>query len=67
MKPHISTALINARAAGHKVIQSHVLPDGSVLYRLSNFNILKCKPCGESLGRLSTDDWDAAKQGRLGG
>jgi len=67
IKPSITTALMNAKAAGHRITHTHVLPDGCVLYRMSNLDILKCKADGESLGRLCTNDWAAAKEGRVGG
>lgn len=66
LRPDIRTAILNAKAEGKKVTASHVLPDGSTLYRLSDLTILKCDSTGKSLGRLDTSSWDAAKQGFLG-
>lgn len=66
LRPHIQLTLNSIKADGHTITNSHVMPCGSVLYRLSNFTILKCKACGESLGRLCTSDWEGAKMGRVG-
>ena len=64
--PRLAVALMNMKNSGQEIIDSHTLPCGSSLYRFSNFYILRAKPCGESIGRLSTSDWDAACKGRLG-
>lgn len=64
--PTMGVAMLHHRAAGHTVVDSHMLPCGSVVYRMSNFDILRSDPKGVSEGRLDTNCWEAAKAGRRG-
>lgn len=66
MLPHIKTTLVNEKARGAVVIDRYRLPDGSMLFRLSDFTIIKAAADGSSEGRLSTSSWQDAKKGLVG-
>lgn len=65
-KPMAYVALNNLKAQGLKVSETHRMPCGTRLHRMSNFDILKENPDGTSAGRLDSHAWERAKEGCVG-